>query len=204
MNRNQLRQYRPGTAEYIVLHGTWSHARGRAPSAVLPFESNPKKALAWANQLAYFPKNGKYLGGTTPANYVCGECGVTGVKLWREYQTCVDQQSLLCLGCACTEQKKVCTPTEDGKSLYTDEVRHWFRSSTTRPGWWAGYDPADPKKSLPVDAIETKTDRERTDQIGWRVPAVPTEDGESYWGYTSVPQLGCDWWSNLPALAKSQ
>jgi len=38
----------------------------------------------------------------------------------------------------------------------------------------------------------------RTDQIGWLVPAVPTEDGETFWGYTSVPQDGCDWWYELP------
>ena len=27
-----------------------------------------------------------------------------------------------------------------------------------------------------------------TDSIGWSVPAVPTEDNTTYWGYTSVPQ----------------
>lgn len=37
-----------------------------------------------------------------------------------------------------------------------------------------------------------------TDQIGWMVPAIPTEDGESYWGYSSVPQEGVDWWKALP------
>lgn len=37
-----------------------------------------------------------------------------------------------------------------------------------------------------------------TDSIGWRIPAVPTEDGSTFWGYTSVPQAGCDWWTNLP------
>jgi hypothetical protein len=37
-----------------------------------------------------------------------------------------------------------------------------------------------------------------TDQIGWLVPAVPTQDGDTYWGYTSVPQSGCDWWASLP------
>lgn len=36
------------------------------------------------------------------------------------------------------------------------------------------------------------------DQIGWLVPAVPTEDGETYWGYTSVPSSGCEWWDALP------
>jgi hypothetical protein len=38
----------------------------------------------------------------------------------------------------------------------------------------------------------------RGDQIGWFVPAVPTEDGETYWGYTSVPDAGVAWWKRLP------
>jgi hypothetical protein len=37
-----------------------------------------------------------------------------------------------------------------------------------------------------------------TDQIGWRVPAVPDEEGIGYWGYTSVPQSGLNWWKRLP------
>lgn len=43
-----------------------------------------------------------------------------------------------------------------------------------------------------------------TDQIGWLVPAVPTEDNETYWGYTSVPQPGCIWWNNLPTFGKAR
>lgn len=38
-----------------------------------------------------------------------------------------------------------------------------------------------------------------TDQIGGMIPAVPTEEGDTYWGYTSVPQAGCDWWRRLPS-----
>lgn len=38
----------------------------------------------------------------------------------------------------------------------------------------------------------------RTDQIGWRIPAVPTKDNDTYWGYTSVPQDGVEWWKRLP------
>ena len=38
----------------------------------------------------------------------------------------------------------------------------------------------------------------KCDQIGWFVPAIPTEDEESFWGYTSVPQDGVEWWWNLP------
>ncbi len=34
--------------------------------------------------------------------------------------------------------------------------------------------------------------------IGWRVAAVPTEDGETFWGYSSVPDAGVDWWDALP------
>lgn len=36
------------------------------------------------------------------------------------------------------------------------------------------------------------------DQIGELVPAVPTPDGLSFWGYTSVPQDAVDWWYSLP------
>lgn len=163
MNRTKLQQHKPGTAEYVVLHAAWRRSRGRAPSATVSFELNPRRALRWAEDHAYFSEEGVYLCGTTPANYVCRDCGARGVKLWRDYQTFMDQQSLLCLVCACREQGKVRTPTEDGTSLYTDEVRHWFRTAQTRTGWWQGYDP---KVGPPADAIETKSDRERTDQIG--------------------------------------
>jgi hypothetical protein len=37
----------------------------------------------------------------------------------------------------------------------------------------------------------------KTDQIGWLMPAVPTEDGESFWGYSSVPPDACEWWRKL-------
>lgn len=35
--------------------------------------------------------------------------------------------------------------------------------------------------------------------IGCLVAAVPTEDGRTYWGFTSVPQEGVEWWNRLPA-----
>tara|TARA_R110002110_G_scaffold26350_10_gene97010 strand:+ start:437 stop:745 length:309 start_codon:yes stop_codon:yes gene_type:complete len=42
----------------------------------------------------------------------------------------------------------------------------------------------------------------RTDQIGWRVPAIPDplppRESHSYWGYTSVPEEGVKWWRDLP------
>lgn len=36
------------------------------------------------------------------------------------------------------------------------------------------------------------------DHLGNLVPAVPDEEGLGYWGYTSVPKEGCDWWYALP------
>jgi hypothetical protein len=138
-----------------------------------------------------------YASSVTPSSYVCGECGARGVKLWRDYQTVLDHQTLLCLHCACAEQGKIRTPTEDGASLYTDVVHHWYRTADMSPDYWNGYDP---KEGPPSDAIETKTERERTDQIGWRIPAVPTEANDTFWGYTSVPEAGCKWWNRLPTL----
>jgi len=52
---------------------------------------------------------------------------------------------------------------------------------------------------------QSKSNREFDDtfnskehSIGWLVAAVPTEDGESFWGFTSVPDDGVEWWDNLP------
>ena len=101
--------------------------------------------------------------------YECSECGRLNCKLWREYNTPLSQQRLLCAQCALVDQKK--------------------------PG--------------PVDADGLTPDRDgnRTDQIGWLIPACPTEkpndrgelsDDASYWGYTSVPQDMVEWWKALP------
>lgn len=37
-----------------------------------------------------------------------------------------------------------------------------------------------------------------TDKIGDYVPAVPIQEGDGYWGYTSVPYEGVKWWKRLP------
>jgi hypothetical protein len=34
-------------------------------------------------------------------------------------------------------------------------------------------------------------------EIKGQVAAVPTEEGDSFWGYTSVPTAGCAWWVSL-------
>lgn len=36
------------------------------------------------------------------------------------------------------------------------------------------------------------------DQLGGMVPAVPTEEGDTFWGYSSVPSEGVLWWLALP------
>jgi hypothetical protein len=90
-----------------------------------------------------------------PAGYHCVRCGLHGVKLWRQYQTFVDEVELLCADCAMTNQKEAGRVDEDGKH---------------------------------------ETEFGRCDQIGWLVPAVPTEEG----GYTSVPEAGCAWWDAMP------
>lgn len=100
-----------------------------------------------------------------PPGYHCGKCGARGVKLWRDYQTFLDHQSLLCAACACAEQGKTeVVPREGGR--FPGMV-------SCRPG-------------------------PDSDAIGWRVPAVPTEDGATFWGYSSVPDDGCRWWYGLP------
>jgi hypothetical protein len=43
-----------------------------------------------------------------------------------------------------------------------------------------------------------KFDAAQSDQIGWRIAAVPDEEGDGYWGYTSVPEAGVKWWWALP------
>lgn len=82
--------------------------------------------------------------------YVCSDCGAHHVRLWRDYSTCLDSQTLRCRACAIVHSGK----PED----------HVF----------AG------------------------DSIGWQVPAVPTPDGETFWGYTSVPLAAVKWWQALP------
>ena len=89
-----------------------------------------------------------YSDNTTPDGYKCDDCGATGVRLYRLYQTFLDHQRLRCHKCACKNQSQ-------------------------------------------------NPDTESEHSIGWLVAAVPTEDGDTYWGYTSVPQAGVEWWNRL-------
>ncbi len=53
-----------------------------------------------------------------------------------------------------------------------------------------------------IDALGKRTNGmgDKSDQIGWYVPAVPTEDEKTYWGYSAVPGPAISWWQNLPTL----
>ncbi len=160
---SEVRKYKPGTAEYIVLHGRWRQSRGKRLSAIFSWERNPRIALEIAKQIAYFPTGagGQYLGGTVPSSYTCCKCQAHGVKLWREYQ--IFCPKLLCASCAAADQgKDISGLRPDGKF----------------PSEWG-----------------------HTDQIGRYVPAVPCEDIDGWWGYTSVPSPGVDWWRFLPNFA---
>lgn len=57
-----------------------------------------------------------------------------------------------------------------------------------------------------VDCTEAEEGRKcrlpDSDQIGFCVPAVPTPDGSTYWGYTEVPTEGVAWWHRLPLRPK--
>ncbi len=96
----------------------------------------------------------------TPKGYKCKGGGVSGVKLWREYQTFLNHQSLLCANCGSKKQ---------GKDIGDIDAEGFHGQEGAR-----------------------------TDTIGWLVLAVPTVEGDTFWGYTSVPMDGVNWWRKLP------
>lgn len=59
------------------------------------------------------------------------------------------------------------------------------------------------RKAGPLDPDgRREEDGDRTDTIGWLVPAVPAEEPRgAFWGYTSVPPDAVAWWRALPTYA---
>ena len=84
-------------------------------------------------------------------------------------------------------------------------VKLWRRYQTCLDGqdlYCAACALASQKEAGPVDGDGYRVGKYgETDQIGWLVPAVPTEDGKTFWGYTSVPEPGVVWWRRLPTGA---
>lgn len=103
-----------------------------------------------------------------PDNYKCSRCAAHGVKLWRQYNTMVSHLELLC--CRCADPKRAADMSIEGRSPIDDSI---------------------PKhRSDQLDDVVGKT--------GSLVPAVPTVDCDTYWGYSAVPVAGCAWWRALP------
>lgn len=51
-----------------------------------------------------------------------------------------------------------------------------------------------------VSSITNEGKINNSDQIGCRVPAVPTKENDTYWGYSFIPEEGQKWWKRLPNL----
>lgn len=81
-----------------------------------------------------------------PKDYVCGGCGATRVKLWREYQTAAKYSKLLCGACAEEDQRKELDLTQSDAigwmvpavPTLDPEAPWWGYSSVPAMGaaWW--------------------------------------------------------------------
>lgn len=103
-------------------------------------------------------------------SYVCSACKRVGVKLWRDYNTFLDHCELKCVECATPAQ------VEYEAKNYTEKNRDFLGA-------------------LDPDGLFMFRSG---DQLGGLVPAVPTPDGETFWGYSSVPDEDVWWWYALP------
>lgn len=103
-------------------------------------------------------------------DYVCSSCKATGIKLWRDYNTCASACELKCAVCATPAQV-----TYEAKN-YTDQNREFLGA-------------------LDPDGLFMFRNG---DQLGGLVPAVPTPAGETFWGYSSVPDEDVLWWYAMP------
>lgn len=100
--------------------------------------------------------------------YACTGCGEIGVKLWRDYNTCASAIELKCATCL--------TPSRKFGDARDNEPE---------------------ANDSPYDDDGVFTFR-NGDQLGGMVPAVTTEDGDTFWGYTSVPADRVQWWYSMP------
>jgi hypothetical protein len=58
--------------------------------------------------------------------------------------------------------------------------------------------------SIDADGCVVEDGLHRSDQIGGLGPAVPTPEGDTFWGYSSVPNAGARWWRCLPNMANDK
>lgn len=118
---------------------------------------------------------------TTPAGYVCSNCGVKNCKLWRQYNYSADQVELKCAKCS-------------GEDINTLDQNGTVESSFYKRG-----EPVTIMETGKVGFFGEDVPMPRTDQLGNLIPAVPTEEGDTFWGYTSTPDAGVAWWKSLPS-----
>lgn len=106
----------------------------------------------------------------TPTHYKCQVCGAAGVKLWREYNTFLNHQRLLCRDCAEKDQ------AESLQRLYG-------------PGSILGdYSEACDQISSLIPAVP---------DLLPKGPEWKLTEGYTFWGYTSVPDAEVKWWKSL-------
>lgn len=130
-----------------------------------------------------------YASTTPPTGYRCTTCGRHGCKLWREYQTFADHTELVCCDCAGKSQSEDVRRIDKHGNRPSEFFTRRDRRRCARQNSGRGRRGARPVAE------------HRTDQIGLRVPAVPTEEGDTFWSYSSVPPEGVAWWRGLPTRA---
>lgn len=91
--------------------------------------------------------------------YRCMQCGVDGVKLWREYNS-GPKWELFCAECAAKSQNHTAPIKPDGSH------------------------------ETPDGKIANK--------IGGLIPAIPAEEGSTFWGVRGVSARLKRWWESLP------
>jgi len=90
-------------------------------------------------------------------DYVCSGCKRRGLKLWRDYNTCASSCELKCVDCATPAQ------VEYEAKNYTDSNREFLGA-------------------LDPDGLFMFRSG---DQLGGLVPAIPTPEGDTFWGYSA-------------------
>jgi hypothetical protein len=102
-------------------------------------------------------------------DYRC-KCGAAGVKLWRQYNTFLDHIELHCVDCGLKRAQKL------RKFGYSKEL---ICTEVAADGSHLFYG----SKNYELNSL---------------VPAVPTAELDTFWGYTSTPQDRWQWWLALP------
>lgn len=130
--------------------------------------------------------------------YECHKCFVKGVKLWRDYGTPF-HWDLWCVDCACAQSDGKIDPAtvrDDGTRIRETHIADMGgRVLATIEG---------PTTISYVSESRAQVREVTTDQLGWYVPAIPSdgpkEAPDGYWGYSSVTDHSDDyeWWLALP------